>query len=104
MPAISRNIIDLARTGHTCTRFIGCEASQGSVMANGIAVLRPGDRCLPHTILKCYGRYCACVPHKAKVNMGSRSVFGLGIPVARDEDSTDFGALFQGSPNVFAGG
>ena len=51
MPAISRDKIDLARTGHTCTFFIGCEASQGSVMANGIAVLRPGDRCLPHTIL-----------------------------------------------------
>ena len=104
MPAISRNIIDLARTGHTCTRFIGCEASQGSVMANGIAVLRPGDRCLPHTILKCYGRYCACVSHKAKVNMGSRSVFAVGKPVARDGDSTDRGELIKGSPNVFAGG
>ena len=104
MPAISRDKIDLARTGHTCTFFIGCEASQGSVMANGIAVLRPGDRCLPHTILKCYGRYCACIPHKAKVNVGSRSVFALGIPVARDGDSTDRGELLKGSPNVFAGG
>ena len=104
MPAISRNVVDLAKTGHPCTFVIGVKASQGSVFANRIPILRPGDRCLPHTILKCYGRYCACIPHKAKVNMGSRSVFAIGKPVARDKDSTDFGALFQGSPNVFAGG
>ena len=102
MPKLSRNVIDLAKTGHGCTAVIGVRASQGSVFANGIPVLRRGDRCLPHTILTC----CPpkCIPHSAKVNMGSRSVFGLGIPVARDGDSTDFGALFQGSPNVFAGG
>ena len=50
MPAISRDVIDLAATGHGCTAVIGCKASQHSVMANGIAVLRPGDPCLPHTI------------------------------------------------------
>ena len=104
MPAISRDIIDKARTGHLCTFFIGCEASQGSVMANGIAVLRPGDRCLPHTILRRCGKYPCCLPHKAKVNMGSRSVFAIGKPVARDRDSTDFGALFIGAGTVFAGG
>ena len=100
MPAISRNVVDLARTGHLCTAVIGVIATQGSVMANGIAVLRPGDRCLPHVIR--VGKYC--VPHSAKVNMGSGSVFAVGKPVARDRDSTDFGALFMGSPNVFAGG
>ena len=104
MPKLSRNVIDLAKTGHPCTSVIGVKASQGSVFANGIPVLRRGDRCLPHTILRRCGKYPCCLPHKAKVNMGSRSVFGLGIPVARDGDSTDFGALFQGSPNVFAGG
>ena len=101
MPAISRNVVDLARTGHTCDFVIGCKATQGSVMANGIAVLRPGDRCLPHTIQTCCP--LRCIPHPAKVNMGSGSVFALGIPVARVGDSTDMGALFQGSPNVFAG-
>ena len=104
MPKLSRNVIDLAKTGHPCTSVIGVRASQGSVFANGIPVLRRGDHCLPHTILRMCGKYPCCKPHKAKVNMGSRSVFGLGIPVARDGDSTDFGALFQGSPNVFAGG
>lgn len=100
MPAISRDKVDLARTGHLCTAVIGVMATQGSVMANGIAVLRPGDPCLPHVIK--VGLYC--VPHFAKVNMGSGSVFAQGIPVARNGDSTDFGALFMGSPNVFAGG
>ena len=104
MPAISRDIVDLAKTGHTCTFVIGVKASQGSVVANGIAVLRPGDRCLPHTILRRCGKYPCCLPHRAKVNMGSSSVFALGIPVARVGDSTDQGSLFQGSQNVFAGG
>ena len=104
MPAISRDIVDLAKTGHPCTFVIGVKASQGSVFANGIPVLRRSDRCLPHTILRMCGKYPCCKSHKAKVNMGSRSVFGLGIPVARDGDSTDQGALFMGSPNVFAGG
>ena len=104
MPAISRNVVDLAKTGHTCTFVIGVEATQGSVFANGIPVLRPGDRCLPHTILKCFGDTCVCIGHPAKVNMGSSSVFALGIPVARNGDSTDMGALIKGSPNVFAGG
>ena len=104
MPAISRDVVDLALTGHGCTAFIGVKASQGSVFANGIPILRPRDRCLPHTILRMCGKYPCCKPHKAKVNMGSRSVFAIGRPVARDGDSTDQGALFMGSPNVFAGG
>ena len=102
MPAISRDKVDLARTGHLCTAVIGVIATQGSVMANGIAVLRPGDRCLPHTIQTCCP--LRCIPHPANVNMGSSSVFALGIPVARNGDSTDMGALIMGSPNVFAGG
>ena len=102
MPAISRDRIDLARTGHPCTFFIGSKASQRSVMANGIAILRPGDRCLPHTIITCCP--LRCIPHFAKVNMGSSSVFALGIPVARSGDSTDMGALIMGSFNVHAGG
>ena len=102
MPAISRDKVDLARTGHLCDFVIGVIATQGSVMANSIAVLRPGDPCLPHTIQVCCP--LRCIPHFAIVNMGSGSVFAVGKPVARDGDSTDFGALFMGSPNVFAGG
>jgi len=100
MPKLSRDVVDLARTGHLCHTVIGCKATQGKVFANGKAILRPGDPCLPHVIK--VGLYC--VPHMAKVNMGSGSVFAQGIPVARNGDSTDFGALFMGSPNVFAGG
>ena len=55
---------------------------------------------MPHTIKK--GDFC--VDHSANVNRGSTSVFVQGIPMARVGDSTDRGALFRGSPNVFAGG
>ena len=63
MPAISRDIVDLAKTGHPCTFVIGVKASQGSVFANGISILRPRDRCLPHTILRMCGKYPCCKPH-----------------------------------------
>ena len=102
MPKLSRDVVDLAKTGHGCTFVIGVKATQGSVFANGIPILRLGDPTLPHTIPICCP--LRCIPHFAKVNMGSSSVFALGIPVARSGDSTDFGELFQGSPNVFAGG
>ena len=102
MPAISRDIRDKGTTGHGCTKVIGCKATQRSVFANGSAVLRPGDPTLPHVILVC----CPprCVGHKAKVNRGSPNVFAEGRPVSRVGDSMDFGALFQGSPNVRANG
>ena len=103
MPAISRHIRDLAATGHTCTAVIGVKASQFSVYANGSAVLRPGDRLLPHTILVCTPDGCYCESHSAKVNRGSRTVFAVGKPVARDRDSADRGRMIQGSRNVFAG-
>ena len=101
MPAVSRNN-DLAKTGHGCTFFVGVKATQKEVFANGKPILRPGDPCMKHTIPTCCP--LRCIPHDAVVNAGSRSVFVLGIPVARDGDSTDFGALFLGSPNVFANG
>ena len=103
MPAISRHIRDLAATGHTCTAVIGVKASQFSVYANSSAILRPGDRLLPHTILKCTPDGCYCESHSAKVNRGSRTVFAVGKPVARDRDSADRGKMIQGSRNVFAG-
>jgi|TARA_B110000196_G_C20553874_1_gene390050 uncharacterized Zn-binding protein involved in type VI secretion len=102
MPAVSRDIVDLAKTGHGCHTVIGVKATQRSVFANNKAILRPGDPCLPHTIPVCCP--LRCDPHLAKVNMGSPTVFVKNVPVARSRDSTDMGALFMGSPNVFANG
>ena len=102
MPAVSRDIVDLAKTGHGCTFVIGVKATQRMVFANNKPILRLGDPCLPHTIPICCP--LRCIPHFAVVNMGSSSVFALGIPVARAGDSTDMGALMIGSPNVFANG
>lgn len=102
MPAVSRDRIDLALTGHACTRAIGCKATQGTVFANGKAVLRPADPLLPHVILVC----CPprCVAHPAVVKQGSPNVFAEGRPVSRNKDGADFGRLIMGSPNVFANG
>ena len=102
MPAVSRDIVDLAKTGHGCTFVIGVKATQRSVFANNKAILRPGDPCLPHTIPVCCP--LRCVPHPAVVNMGSPTVFVQNVPVARRLDSTDMGALIMGSLNVFANG
>ena len=101
MPAISRNVVDLAKTGHGCTAVIGVIATQMSVFANNIAILRPGDPCMPHTIPDCCP--LRCVPHMAVGNMGSTRVFAKGIPVSQFGDSTDMGQLIMGSFNVFAG-
>ena len=102
MPAVSRNVRDKAFTGHACTRSIGVRASQFQVFANGTAILRPGDRLLPHTIL--VGSPARCVGHNAKVNRGSPNVFIRNRPVARKRDSADFGRMMMGSANVFANG
>ena len=99
MPAICRDG-DLGRTGHLCTPVIGVKTTQSSVMATGIPLARLGDPTLPHVIK--IGLYC--VPHFAKVNMASSTVFAKGIGVARIGDSYDFGAMIQGSQNVYAGG
>lgn len=101
MPAVSRDKIDLAATGHACTKAIGCIATASSVFINGKRVLRPGDRLLPHLILVCCP--ARCVGHGAKVNRGSMQVFAEGKPVARKGDSADRGKMIHGSLNVFAG-
>jgi|TARA_R100000027_G_scaffold43997_1_gene33108 uncharacterized Zn-binding protein involved in type VI secretion len=103
MPAVSRDRIDKAATGHLCSTTAGCISTARSVFINGRRVLRPGDRLLPHTILRCTADGCYCIGHPAKVNMGSRQVFAEGIPVARKGDSADRGRMLHGSPNVFAG-
>ena len=103
MPGISRDLIDLAYTGHKCTTVIPVKATQGSVFANGKAMLRPGDPLLPHTILVC-GERCYCIGHFAVVSGSSPNVFVQGRQVSRKYDSADFGRMIMGSPNVFANG
>jgi uncharacterized Zn-binding protein involved in type VI secretion len=40
----------------------------------------------------------------ANVNVGSATVFAVGLAMARIGDSTDAGAMTTGSDTVFAGG
>lgn len=105
MPRMSRNRVDLARTGHTCTSVIGCIASQNSVFGNGISFLRLGDSLIRHTILVPCGKTFCCKMHGASIKRGSPNVFVQGVPVARVGDAADIrGRMIQGSPNVFANG
>jgi uncharacterized Zn-binding protein involved in type VI secretion len=106
MPAISRDLIDLAFTGptHGCTPVIPVKATQNTVFANGKPMLRPGDPLLPHTILvPCPPTVC-CIPHFAVVWGSSPSVFAQGRAVARKGDGADQGFMLAGSPDVFANG
>lgn len=100
MPAISRDLIDLAYTGHGCTRVIPVKATQRSVFANGKPMLRPGDPLLPHLIR--VGLFC--VWHLAVVWGSSPNVFADGRRVSRKGDGADGGFMLMGSPNVFANG
>ncbi len=95
---------DKGRTGHLCNAIAGVIASQGTVFANGRPVARRGDKAMPHTILRCFGKVCICVNHPANINAGSSTVFCQGIPVARIHDSFDKARMITGSVNVFAGG
>ena len=79
-----------------------CIASARSVFVNGIRVARRGDRIKPHFIPN-FSPPPKCIPHKARVNRGSRTVFAEGRPVARRFDSADLGAMIGPSRNVFAG-
>ena len=105
MPGISRNG-DICRTGHKCTTRAPVKASQRTVFANGIPLLRRGDKVKPHT--RDFPNPDApppyiCLVHRAKVKQGSRSVFVQGIPVARRGDRADDGAMRGASRDVKAG-
>ena len=99
MPAVSFNGCN-ATTGHPCSPVTGVLASGNSkVIIGSQPGLVKGDPTAPHTILS--GN--SCVPHSAKVNVGSGKVFFEGTAAARIGDSTDGGALIKGHPKVFAG-
>jgi uncharacterized Zn-binding protein involved in type VI secretion len=101
MPAVARDG-DSTTTGHGCdetSTVTGPTGALKKVYVNGIAVECKGNPVAPHTIPD----GLACVPHSAKINVGSSTVFVGGIPLARVDDSTDGGKITSGSPNVFAG-
>ena len=91
---------DKCITGHACSFTAPVIASQFDVFSEGKPNLVQGDKVAPHAILA--GKFC--VPHFAKVNRGSMTVFVKGIPSARIGDSTDMGAMYKGATTVFAGG
>jgi uncharacterized Zn-binding protein involved in type VI secretion len=103
MPSVCRHK-SLAATGHKCDPVVPIIATARSVKVGGKRIGRMLDKLMPHTIpAPCPPGPC-CIPHPAKVNVGSRSVFAEGIPVARIGDSADGGRMITGNRNgVFAG-
>jgi len=100
MPKLCRDL-DLGTTGHGCDVVIGVEATQFTVRANNKPVARLNDPTLPHT--RPAPPPPPCIPHMAKVNVGSSTVRAQNIPVARVGDSYDGGEMIQGSDTVRAG-
>ena len=100
MPAVSRKGDQLS-TGHICAGTTILDTpGQSTVFANSILIARITDPTVPHP----FPPNPPCPNHVANVNVGSSTVFVVGKNIARVGDSTDAGAMTQGSGNVFAGG
>ena len=101
MPAVAR-FGDASSTGHGCSATTTLAGPSTNVFCNGEGVERKGDPTAGHTIPNS-ATPPVCIPHAAKVNVGSGTVFVNGEPIARVDDSCDSGVITTGSSNVFAG-
>ena len=100
MPAVSREGDSLS-TGHICASTTTLDTpGQGTVKANNKLIARRTDPTVAHPNPPAP----PCPDHVANVNVGSPNVFVEGLAVARIGDSTDSGAMTEGSGNVFANG
>ena len=100
MAAISRKG-DSLTTGHICASTTTLDTpTQSTVYATGELIARKSDKTVSHA----YPPSPACVPHVANVNVGSETVYVVGLKCSRIGDSTDSGELIEGSETVFAGG
>jgi uncharacterized Zn-binding protein involved in type VI secretion len=100
MPAVSRKG-DSLTTGHACVATTTLATpGQSTVFANKILVARITDPTVAHS----FPPVPACPNHVANVNVGSATVFAVGLAMARIGDSADAGAMTTGSGNVNAGG
>jgi len=100
MPAISRKGDSLS-TGHICASTTTLTTpTQSTVYANSILIARKSDKTVSHP----FPPKPPCAPHVASVNVGSSTVYVVGLKCSRIGDSTDAGALTSGSGTVFAGG
>ena len=100
MPAVSRKGDSLS-TGHICASTTTLNTpGQGTCFANSILIAIVSDPTVSHP----FPPAPPCAPHVANVNAGSPNVFVEGLAVARIGDSTDAGAMTNGSGNVFANG
>ena len=100
MPAVSRKGDSLS-TGHACVATTTLDTpKQRTVFANKKLIARITDPTVAHP----FPPVPACPNHVANVNVGSATVFAVGLAMARIGDSTDAGAMTTGSNTVFAGG
>ena len=99
MPKVCRKD-DPLTTGHGCVGTTKLDTpGQSTVRVNSILVARETDKTVSHA----FPPAPPCLPHTAKVNVGSSTVRVAGLPIARVGDSADQGNMTDGSDNVFAG-
>ena len=100
MPAVSRKG-DALSTGHACVGSTILDTpGQGTCRANSILIARVTDPTVPHPAPP----IPPCPNHVKVVNVGSSTVRVHSLAVARIGDSTDAGALIEGSATVYANG
>ena len=100
MPAVSRKGDELT-TGHICATTTTLDTpKQRTVFANKKLIARITDKTVAHP----FPPAPTCANHTAVVNVGSNTVFAVGLAMARIGDSADAGAMTTGSDTVFAGG
>ena len=99
MPAACRKGDSLS-TGHICSSTTTLDTpAQSSVFNDNKLMARKTDKTVPHP----FPPNPPCANHTAQVNVGSKSVFVEGLPLARVTDSADAGEMTSGSVNVFSG-
>ena len=100
MPAVSRKGDSLS-TGHVCTDTTILDTpGQSTVFSNKILIARITDPTISHI----NPPFPICPNHVANVNVGSSTVFAVGLAMARIGDSADAGAMISGSLNVLVNG
>jgi uncharacterized Zn-binding protein involved in type VI secretion len=102
MPPASR-MQDSVNTGHGCSTITTILEGSSNVIIEGLGAAYQGAALTPHTITNPAPLPAPpCIPHTAKVNVGSSTVKVNGKPLARIGDSADAGSIISGAKKVIA--
>lgn len=102
MPPAAR-MQDNVTTGHGCDVTTTILEGSPNVIIEGLGAAYQGAMLTPHTITNpAPSPAPPCIPHTAKVNVGSSTVKVNGKSLARIGDSADAGSIISGAKKVIA--